>query len=151
MSELPKTRTETTVALWNPNAAANWSLPFSPVFGAYLHALNWRSLGEAQRAEASMKWVYVGIALLFLYLAVGFFVSDEKAAEGIARLAGLVYLLSWYFGSAKAQAKYVKERFGTSYPRKSWGRPLLIAVGCAVGFFVLAVLVGILLGAIGAA
>ena len=27
-------------ALWNPNAAANWSLLFSPAFGAWLHMKN---------------------------------------------------------------------------------------------------------------
>lgn len=154
MTELLKERVKESSALWNPNAAASWSLLFSPLFGAYLHALNWRSLGETQRASASMKWVYAGIVLLVFYLAIGFFVSDEKAADGISRLAGLVYLLSWYFGSARAQAKYVKERFETSYPRNSWVKPLLIAVGCMFGFivlFVLSVLIGIFLSGKGAA
>jgi hypothetical protein len=98
-----------------------------------------------------MKWVYAGIVLLVFYLVIGFFVSDKKAVDGIGRLAGLIYLVSWYRGSAKTQAKYVKERFETSYPRKSWGKPLLIAVGCMLGFFVLSVLIGIFLGATGAA
>jgi len=151
MNELPKERPEASNALWNPNAAANWSLLFSPLFGAYLHALNWQSLGETKRASASIKWVYAGILLLVFYLVIGFFVSDKKAVDGIGRLAGLIYLVSWYRGSAKAQAKYVKERFETSYPRKSWGKPLLIAVGCMFGFFVLSVLIGIFLGATGAA
>lgn len=151
MTELSREPTDSNAALWNPNAAANWSLLFSPVFGACLHALNWRSLGETERAAASMKWVYGGVALLVFYLAVGFFVADEKAADAVSRLTGFVYLLAWYFGSAKAQAKYVKEHFGTSYPRKSWGKPLLIAVGCFFGFFVLALIVGILLGAASAA
>ena len=41
MNELPKSRPEASNALWNPNTAANWSFLFSPLFGAYLHALNW--------------------------------------------------------------------------------------------------------------
>ena len=151
MNELPKSQPEASNALWNPNAAAYWSLLFSPLFGAYLHALNWQSLGETQRASASMKWVYAGIVLLVFYLVIGFFVSDKKAVDGIGRLAGLIYLVSWYRGSAKAQAKYVKERFETSYPRKSWGKPLLIAVVCLLVFLVLSVLMGIFLGATGAA
>jgi predicted amidophosphoribosyltransferase len=28
-------------AIWNPNAASNWSLVFTPAFGSYLHARNW--------------------------------------------------------------------------------------------------------------
>jgi hypothetical protein len=39
-------------ALWNPNAAANWSLLFSPMFGAWLHMKNWAALGEPERAAA---------------------------------------------------------------------------------------------------
>ena len=37
-------RTEVAPALWNPNAAASWSLLFSPAFGAFLHMKNWQAL-----------------------------------------------------------------------------------------------------------
>lgn len=115
-------------ALWNPNAAASWCLIFTPAFGAYLHMLNWRTLGEHQRAEASLKWFYVGIALLVLYSLLGIVFANHKAAEGITRLVGFVFLLSWYFGSAKAQAKFIKERFGTNYTRKPWWKPFGFAL-----------------------
>ena len=36
--------------LWNPNAAANWSLLFSPAFGAFVHMKNWQALGEPEKA-----------------------------------------------------------------------------------------------------
>ena len=39
--------------LWNPNAAANWSLLLSPAFGAFLHMKNWEELGEPAKAAAS--------------------------------------------------------------------------------------------------
>ena len=39
--------------IWNPSAAASWSLPFSPIFGAYLHMLNWRALGDEQKAATA--------------------------------------------------------------------------------------------------
>ena len=32
------------VALWNPVAAAVWSIVLTPAFGAYLHAKNWETL-----------------------------------------------------------------------------------------------------------
>ena len=32
--------------LWNPGAAASWSLLLSPVFGAILHMKNWQAMGE---------------------------------------------------------------------------------------------------------
>ena len=136
-------------ALWNPNAAANWSLLFTPAFGAYLHAQNWRAMGEQDRASASMRWLFVGLALLAVYFLVGIFGEEEKTGDSIDRIVASVYLLSWYFGSAKAQAKHVKEKYGASYPRKGWGKPLLVAVGCFVGFFALTVLVGVVVGIAG--
>lgn len=32
---------ETSLPLWNPNAAANWCLLFTPSFGSWLHMKNW--------------------------------------------------------------------------------------------------------------
>jgi hypothetical protein len=32
---------EAAPALWNPGAAASWSLLLSPAFGAFLHMKNW--------------------------------------------------------------------------------------------------------------
>ncbi|MGB0769032.1 MAG: hypothetical protein ACPGYV_15145, partial [Phycisphaeraceae bacterium] len=49
--------------LYSPNAAANWSLLFTPIFGAYLHAKNWRAIGDADRADTNIKWMWIGIAL----------------------------------------------------------------------------------------
>jgi hypothetical protein len=52
-------------AIWNPNAAASWSVLFTPLFGALLHAQNWTVLGEPERARKSMRWAYVsGIFIL---------------------------------------------------------------------------------------
>jgi len=132
--------------LWNPNAAANWSLLFTPVFGAYVHSKNWQALGEQQHAKASMNWVYMGLALLVFYVLLGVFVPNEKAADGIARLLGFIFLLSWYFTSAKAQAKYVKTAFGNSYARKPWGKTLLLGVAGIFGYMAFALIVGFLLG-----
>jgi hypothetical protein len=123
------------LALWNPNAAANWSLVFTPAFGAYLHMLNWRAVGEEKRAAGSMKWFLVGIALLVLYAVLGIALPDSESADGLTRLIPLIFLLSWYFGGARSQAKYVKVRFGTNYIKKPWSKALGIAVLCVLGFF----------------
>ena len=40
--------------IWNPNAAANWSLLFTPAFGAYIHYLNWQKMGKTEVAPE--KW-----------------------------------------------------------------------------------------------
>jgi hypothetical protein len=149
VSEESEAKTEPGAALWNPNAAANWSLLFTPVFGAYLQALNWRALGEHKRASGSLKWVYVGGGLLAFYLLLSIFAHDDRAARGIAHLVSFGFLLAWYFSSGKAQARYVKETYGTSYPRRPLGKPLLIAVACFVAFVVVATLIGFVMDSAG--
>ena len=133
-------------AIWNPNAAANWSLIFSPAFGAYLQMLNWRALGEPEKAASSQNWFYVGLAMLLVYVLMAAFMSDPKAVEGAARGLGFLFLLVWYFSSGRAQGKYVKEKFGKTYAKKPWGRALLIGVGAFVGYFMVAVVIVLVLG-----
>jgi hypothetical protein len=55
-------------AIWNPNAAANWSLLFSPAFGAYLHMLNWRALGQPGRAASAQHWFLASLTMLLVSL-----------------------------------------------------------------------------------
>ena len=60
-----------------------------------------------------MIWVLFGIIFLSLN-----FVSPLPT--------GPFYLLVWYFVSAKAQAKYIKQNYAnTGYDRKTWGKPIL--------------------------
>ena len=133
-------------AIWNPNAASNWSLIFSPAFGSYLHALNWRTLGEQDRASFSMGWFYFSLAMLVVYIFMSVFIADEKAADGAIRGLGLLYLIIWYFSAGRSQAKYVKAKFGEDYPRRGWVKPLLIGVAAIIGYFILAVAVVFTLG-----
>lgn len=118
--------------LWNPNAAANWSLLFTPIFGAFLHMRNWQALGEPDRAARAKGWVIASTAVLLLSVIVALSMKSELAADGAGKGIGVLWLLIWYFGTARAQARYVKEEFGKDYPRRGWGMPLLIAVGATV-------------------
>jgi len=106
-------------SLWNPSAAVNWSLPFTPIFGAWLQAKNWQALNEPDKAKKSMLWVYVGIAWvpvnLFIYMPA----------------IWVFYLLGWYFISGKQQIKYLKNN-SVQYKKKSWWIPLLIALGSLI-------------------
>lgn len=133
-------------AIWNPNAAVNWSLIFTPAFGAYLQMLNWRALGESEKAASSQNWFYVSLGMLAIYALMGVFMDDSKAAvEGIRGL-GFLFLIVWYFSSGRAQNNYIKEKFGSSYIKKPWGKVLLIGVAAFFLFFIAAVSAGILLG-----
>jgi hypothetical protein len=121
-------------ALWNPNAAACWSLLFSPAFGAYLHSRNAEALGRADEAKANRVWFYVSIAYL---LAVFVTSSISVIPDGVFRAAGLGLLLGWYFSLGKKQIRYVKEAWREGYQRKPWTKPLLIGFGCLIGAFIL--------------
>ena len=131
--------------IWNPNAAASWSLLFSPAFGAFLQMLNWRALGRQQKADDARGWFIVSLAMLAVYVFIGVLV-EPKAADAISRAVGLGYLLVWYFAAGREQAKYVKEKWGKDYPRRGWGKPLLLAVAAFAGYFLVAVGVGIAVG-----
>jgi len=108
--------------LWNPNAAANWSLLFTPIFGAWLHARNWEVLGRPKDANRSMLWVYGGI--LFL-LGTTF----APIPDAWIRVLMVAWLALWYFGFAKAQMKHVEamQLNGATYEKKAWLKPLVAA------------------------
>jgi hypothetical protein len=134
--------------IWNPNSAANWSLLFTPAFGAFLHMKNWEALGEPTKASAAKVWgvttliVFVGISV------VAVFVPKSSSLALLPRPIGLVLLLGWYFSSGRPQAQYVKSRYGNDYPRKSWGKPLLVALLVIAGYFLFMIVVGVVAGAV---
>jgi hypothetical protein len=113
--------------LWNPNAAANWSLLFTPVFGAWLHAKNWSELGQSDRHKKSMSWVYISIVLA---IAVLFFLDN-------AQLISIIYLFVWYFASGRGQVKYLKEN-NINYEKKSWGKVILYGIVGLIIYYVIA-------------
>ncbi|WP_432721793.1 hypothetical protein R0381_002112 [Jeongeupia wiesaeckerbachi] len=105
------------------------SLIFSPIFGAWLHAKNWRTLGDEEKAEQSMLWAYGGIGILILLM----FLPSSSGGP-----IGLGYLLAWNFFSARQQAMQIKERLGDNYKKKHWGKPVGIAIATLLALFLAA-------------
>jgi hypothetical protein len=127
MSDNTTTEQVSKPELWNPNAAANWSVLFTPAFGAFLHAKNAERLGRESEAVVNTRWFYG----MLVYLALALVSSIIPIIpEWVFRLAGLVVVLWWYFSLGKKQAAYVKETYGSDYKKRHWGRPLSIAFGC---------------------
>jgi hypothetical protein len=135
-----KTRTATSApasrppSLWNPNAAAGWSLLFTSAFGAFLHARNADAMGRHSEAKANRLWFYVTIAyygctLILIPFAPSYF-------SLFLRLTRIGLLLGWYFDVGKDQIVYVNETWGNGYERKSWTKPLITALCCLVGTFI---------------
>ena len=112
-------------AIWNPSATVNWSLMFTPAFGAFLQAKNWQTLGENKRAKYAMIWFYISVLI-----TVGGALSNHHEAN-------LGFLFLWYFFAAKSQVTYVKEKFGNAYERRSWHTPLKISAPVLGGLILL--------------
>ncbi len=121
----------TVPALWNPEAAGAWSLIFNPIFGSILVLMNLQALGVKEKIRNAQIWLVVSIVMLVIL----FFLPSS-----LLSLVGLTYLLIWYFSAAKPQAKYIREKWGKDYPRKSWLWPLLMAFGILFVFLCLAFL-----------
>ena len=131
--------TTSSIRLWNPNAASCLSLFFTPVFGAWVHAVNWRSLGENDKARQSMKWVW---GILFFLLG-DLMIDISGQSFSIPSITYLVILLLWYFCLGKSQIKHVKTK-QTVYTKKSWMRPVAYGFLGYVSIFIFAI-VGTLL------
>jgi hypothetical protein len=116
-------------ALWNPKAAAYWSLLFSPAFGAFLHARNADAMRRVDEAKANRMWFYVSIA----YLGLAFVTIFIPIPQGLFTLVFIGLWFGWYLSLGKKQVTYVKETWRDGYERKSWKEPLLIAFGFLIG------------------
>ena len=101
--------------LWNPNATANWSLLFSPLFSSILIALNYRQLGLKNKSNAALIW---GIAVVAITMVSGEF----------APIIGFLGLAIWYYGSAKPHIRFVSTNFGGNYIKRRWRKPILYAL-----------------------
>jgi hypothetical protein len=134
-------------ALWNPKAAAGWSLIFTPVFGAVLHMKNWQALGQREKAASARMWAIGSAAYLVLLTIISMALPDSKALDALTKVAGLALLIAWYYANGKAQQSHVLARFGAGYPRRGWGRPLSLALLAYVGYLAVAVAIALLVDA----
>lgn len=126
------------VELWNPNAAANWSLLFTPIFGSFINKKNWIALGEEKRAKTSTVWFWISIAMLVVVL-----ILPAEAARGV----GFFYLIIWYFSAGRRQAKFVKEKLGENYQKRGWAGPIFAGIGLLL---LVSILFGIIAGPVDA-
>jgi hypothetical protein len=129
--------------LWNPTAAAAWSLLFSPIFGAVLHMKNWQALGKTKEAAASKRWVIGCIAAMVAVLVLTVLFPESKSIDRWTTFGGFVLLIAWYAASARDQIQFVNFGYGKDYIRRGWGKPflyvLLAFVAMMVAVIVLAV------------
>ena len=123
--------------LWNPDVAAALSIVFTPVFGAVIHALNWKTLRDERRA--SMAWVWAAVIVIVLAAAaLHGIVPGARDVGATFVLVMLVSLAWWYFGAARAQSKFMVNGLKGRYVRASWFTPIWLAA--ILGSCILAVI-----------
>lgn len=138
-------------SLWNPNAAASWSLLFSPIFGSILHMKNWSAMGQPDKAKSSKNWAIGSTAFFVGLLVVSVALPESKSLDGLSRIASFALLITWYYAIGKSQNAFVLAKYGKGYPRRGWLLPLLIALGVFVVFIIAAAAIGFALGALNGA
>lgn len=134
-------------ALWNPSAAANWSLLFTPVFGAALHMKNWRALGDEEKAGQAKMWMIASLVILAGMMIAGMVLPESREFDRATRSVGIGLLAAWYVTAARVQQKLVKERFGKDYERRGWLKPIGLAVLALAGLFCVLMIVAVAAGA----
>lgn len=111
--------------LWNPETAAVWSYFLTPIFGAYIHAKNWRALGRPDKAKDNILWLWATVAYIVV-VALLPSSPDSIAVNAICTVVGLGVLLTWYFSLAKPQARFITASFPRGYRKRPFMPVLLI-------------------------
>jgi len=106
-------------ALWNPDAAAAWSLWVTPLFGTVLQWLNARTLRDADLARTSLQWVAVcAIATAF---AMAHMLQHEQSVASLQVASSLLSPLAciWYIASGREHSKRIIACHGRRYRKRS--------------------------------
>ncbi len=114
-------------SLWNPTVAANLSLFFSPIFGAIIHANNWKVLGFPDRAAANRNWIWIYLIFTLLFMVVICLVPEGPISGPVMMFLPITPLIGWYWIEGKKQIRYVRGQFGKGYQRRRWRKPIFIA------------------------
>lgn len=114
--------------IWNPKWLGAWSLILTWGFGAFLLAKNWMVLGEPTKARRAMFWFYS----IFPWLIIAAFTPDTATVTKVMGTLGLGILVVFYQVEVKPQIQMLKERFNDNFVRRSWGKPIAVAIGCLV-------------------
>jgi hypothetical protein len=98
---------------------------------------NWVALGERDKAEQSRNWLIGTLAYLVGVIVLSPFLPESRGVDAVFRFASLALLIAWIQLESRPQQDHVKARFGTDYPRRGWGQPILLAVAAVVGLVML--------------
>lgn len=118
------------VNIWNPSIAIALCILFTPIFGALIHASNWRSLGNHEEARRSAKWAIAQLFIIILVTILAALFRSELALYYMARALPFLGLIAWGVTAGKTQIAYVSGELGDIYESKSWILPVVAALTC---------------------
>lgn len=133
----PQRKGSPALLLWNPVVAVWLSLPFTPVFGALVQMLNWRTLEEKALAQQSLWWALGGCVILLGNQVVSAFLPGVRMVDSFTVGILLLYLCGWLVLAAGRQSRYVRERCGRHYGRRSWKPVLACTLAASLGYVLL--------------
>ena len=113
--------------LWSPDKAALLSFVLTPLFGAVIHFLNSRALGDKQLVRSATAWLSFGIVATAVSMYATLSVRWTVFSPIGSSIFVSAYTVIWYMLAAQTQSKYLVSNFGTKYPRRSLAKPGLIA------------------------
>ena len=120
-------------ALWNPSVAVGLAFFLSPIFGALINMKNWQAMGEPAKARQSIMWIYGTIGYYILLIVAAVFLPDASTPDLLFRGLGLGYFIAWYMVSGKDQKDVIEYRYGASYEKRGWTKPVLLSLGAYIG------------------
>ena len=127
----------TDLAFWGPDLAAILSMLLTPIFGATIHWLNSRTLGDHRLARVADA----GLLLAILATGFGFWLLRDRpwsiATAFSASGAVTVYTATWYLFGAHPQSRFITRAFGRQYRHRNLLAP-------ALGAFVLMLAIGMI-------
>jgi hypothetical protein len=77
-------------------------------------------------------WIVGTIAYYIAMIAVATFVPENRSMDWLYRGAGIGFFIAWYMISGKDQKDVVEYRYGKSYVKRGWTKPVLITFGLYV-------------------
>lgn len=129
--------------LWNPLWTILLSFIFTPVFGGLITGLNWRALGNEERALVSFSYFRTTLFIMVAYIFVEPLLRGIPYTQYVLFSLMLILWLVWSFADGIKQLHYVNEQLGDEYHRNLWGKAIMGGVFGWVAYYAVAITVAI--------
>lgn len=116
------------LSLWNPNAAANWSVIFTPIFGASLLTMNSRAAGDRGRFNWHLGWLMACCVAYCVAMGLSVQAAVEERESMVPFAVYFGSLLVWYFAACRPEAMRVSGLYRDGSTRRSWLAPVSVGV-----------------------